>query len=96
MDETVDVPPQEVDNYQINIVSPNPVPTVLGTDDLQFSVYLFNGENQTDKKISVETVLTETNNPNPLNCLFGKTNGIIVIAIKNRLMKLKEELTNGI
>ena len=64
MDETIDVPPQEVDNYQINIVSPNPVPTVLGTDDLQFSVYLFNGENQTDKKISVETVLTETNNPN--------------------------------
>lgn len=62
-DETVQPPSPIVNDYQLRIIKPSPIPYILGTEDVVFEAYVFNGEEKTDKKISVRTELQDTQYP---------------------------------
>ena len=58
IDETVTPEPEPpVDNYQIRVAEPAPLPAELGYDGIEFASYVYNGEEQTDTPVEVSLKL---------------------------------------
>ena len=62
MDEEVTpVPEPPVDNYQLRVTEPSPIPDELGYEPVLFAAYVYNGEEAVDLPISVELKLGDEN-----------------------------------
>lgn len=58
IDETVTPEPEPpVDNYQIRVAEPVPLPDELGYDGIEFASYVYNGDEQTDMPVEVSLKL---------------------------------------